>query len=154
MAFIMLKLLLRVQLLIDTVAMDREDIWKSLLMRIMYQQRSAMTWSSTMVKTLRIMLEYRCYPVWLYDEDGNVLTGELEPYTLAFPVPEVKGYLGNLKITKLGSDGKAVPGVRFMVTGEYGGELSGESGADGKLGFSLPSGYSYEISEDSAPEDI
>ena len=88
------------------------------------------------------------------DEDGNVLTGELEPYTLAFPVPEVKGYLGNLKITKLGSDGKAVPGVRFMVTGEYGGELSGESGADGKLGFSLPSGYSYEISEDSAPEDI
>ena len=88
------------------------------------------------------------------DEDGNVLTGELEPYTLAFPVPEVKGYLGNLKITKHGSDGKTVPGVRFSVAGEYGGELCGESGADGKLGFSLPSGYSYEISEDSAPEDI
>lgn len=26
-----------------------------------------------MVKTLRIMLEYRCYPVWLYDEDGNIV---------------------------------------------------------------------------------
>ena len=26
-----------------------------------------------MVKTLRIMLEYRCYPVWLYDENGNIV---------------------------------------------------------------------------------
>ncbi len=26
-----------------------------------------------MVKTLRIMLEYRCYPVWLYDEDGHIV---------------------------------------------------------------------------------
>ena len=26
-----------------------------------------------MVKTLRIMLEYHCYPVWLYDEDGNII---------------------------------------------------------------------------------
>ena len=26
-----------------------------------------------MVKTLRIMLEYRCYPVWLYDEEGNII---------------------------------------------------------------------------------
>ncbi len=42
-------------------------------MRIMYQQRSAMTLSRTMVKTLRIMLEYRCYPVWLYDEDENIV---------------------------------------------------------------------------------
>ncbi len=26
-----------------------------------------------MVKTLRIMLEYHCYPVWLYDEYGNIV---------------------------------------------------------------------------------
>lgn len=26
-----------------------------------------------MVKKLRIMLEYHCYPVWLYDEDGDVI---------------------------------------------------------------------------------
>lgn len=26
-----------------------------------------------MIKTLRLMLEYRCYPVWLYDEDGNIV---------------------------------------------------------------------------------
>lgn len=26
-----------------------------------------------MIKTLRIMLEYRCYPVWLYDEEGNIV---------------------------------------------------------------------------------
>ncbi len=26
-----------------------------------------------MVKTLRIMLEYHCYPVWLYDENGDIV---------------------------------------------------------------------------------
>lgn len=26
-----------------------------------------------MIKTLRIMLEYHCYPVWLYDEAGNIV---------------------------------------------------------------------------------
>lgn len=26
-----------------------------------------------MIKTLRIMLEYHCYPVWLYDEEGMVV---------------------------------------------------------------------------------
>jgi len=26
-----------------------------------------------MIKTLRLMLEYHCYPVWLYDENGNVV---------------------------------------------------------------------------------
>ena len=26
-----------------------------------------------MIKTLRIMLEYRCYPVWLYDEEDNIV---------------------------------------------------------------------------------
>ena len=26
-----------------------------------------------MIKTLRIMLEYRCYPVWLYDENGTIV---------------------------------------------------------------------------------
>ena len=28
---------------------------------------------SDMIKTLRLMLEYRCYPVWLYDEAGNII---------------------------------------------------------------------------------
>ena len=26
-----------------------------------------------MINTIRLMLEYRCYPVWLYDEDGNIV---------------------------------------------------------------------------------
>jgi len=26
-----------------------------------------------MIKTLRIMLDYHCYPVWLYDEEGNIV---------------------------------------------------------------------------------
>lgn len=26
-----------------------------------------------MIKTLRLMLEYHCYPVWLYDENGEVV---------------------------------------------------------------------------------
>lgn len=26
-----------------------------------------------MIKTLRLMLEYKCYPVWLYDEKGNIV---------------------------------------------------------------------------------
>lgn len=24
------------------------------------------------MKTLKVQLEYKCYPVWIYDEDGNV----------------------------------------------------------------------------------
>lgn len=26
-----------------------------------------------MVKKIRIMLDYKCYPVWLYDEDGDII---------------------------------------------------------------------------------
>ena len=26
-----------------------------------------------MVKEIRILLDYQCYPVWLYDEDGDVI---------------------------------------------------------------------------------
>ena len=26
-----------------------------------------------MINKIRVMLEYRCYPVWLYDEDGDVI---------------------------------------------------------------------------------
>lgn len=26
-----------------------------------------------MIKTLRIMLEYHCYPVWMYNEEGNIV---------------------------------------------------------------------------------
>lgn len=26
-----------------------------------------------MIKTLRLMLEYKCYPVWLYDENDNII---------------------------------------------------------------------------------
>ena len=26
-----------------------------------------------MLKKIRVMLDYRCYPVWLYDEDGDII---------------------------------------------------------------------------------
>ncbi|MDO4394221.1 MAG: hypothetical protein Q4C80_07410 [Bacillota bacterium] len=26
-----------------------------------------------MVKKIRVMLEYKCYPIWLYDEDENIV---------------------------------------------------------------------------------
>ena len=26
-----------------------------------------------MIKKLRLMLDYHCYPVWLYDESGNII---------------------------------------------------------------------------------
>lgn len=26
-----------------------------------------------MVKKIRIMLDYKCYPVWLYDENGDII---------------------------------------------------------------------------------
>lgn len=26
-----------------------------------------------MVKKIRIMLDYKCYPVWLYDEEGDII---------------------------------------------------------------------------------
>lgn len=26
-----------------------------------------------MIKKIRVMLEYHCYPVWLYDEDGDIV---------------------------------------------------------------------------------
>ena len=34
------------------------------------------------MKKLKLMLDYQCYPIWIYDEDGkfvdNELTGEIE----------------------------------------------------------------------------
>lgn len=30
-----------------------------------------------MVKTIRLLLEYGCYPVWLYDEEGGVIDTRL-----------------------------------------------------------------------------
>ena len=29
-----------------------------------------------MVKKIRVMLDYKCYPVWLYDEDENIVDME------------------------------------------------------------------------------
>ena len=26
-----------------------------------------------MIRTLRLMLDYKCYPVWLYDDAGNII---------------------------------------------------------------------------------
>lgn len=32
-----------------------------------------------MKKEIRFMLEYECYPIWIYDENGNLIDNDLVP---------------------------------------------------------------------------
>lgn len=66
MAFIMLKLLLRVQLLIDTVAMDREDIFSG---------RNPLCW-----RALPPFMERQPYNRYRVVQPFDVKAGEIAPW--------------------------------------------------------------------------
>ena len=81
-------------------------------------------------------------------EDGNPML------TMYFKVPKVRGYVGNLEFTKIGSDTNgALAGATFALTGTDWSAPSVITETDGKVSFSkIPSGATYTLQETATPE--
>ena len=90
------------------------------------------------------------------DENGEWPTSEDALKEAEFAVPVVKGYVADLDFTKVGSDtGDKLTGAQFTLADESGAIWSSAktSDADGKVEFTnIPSGYTYTLTETSAPE--
>ncbi|MGN0972059.1 MAG: SpaA isopeptide-forming pilin-related protein, partial [Aristaeellaceae bacterium] len=97
--------------------------------------------------------------------DGNLTVSD--PKTVDFPVPAVKGYLGELQFTKRDQLGRLLAGAEFTLTHDTAacGACRGDgqtsvkvpvmtvwSDSDGKVSFSgIPSGHQYTLTETKAP---
>ena len=99
-----------------------------------------------------------------------VESGKIVDKTIQFPIPDVKGYLGNLTFTKVdgygdGLGGTALPGAQFQFIHSASCEQCDQIGhlvaintqndtsdADGNVKFSnIPSGHCYQLYENVAP---
>ena len=104
------------------------------------------------------------YQVWMHTEaDGfqkdtpyslgaaslSFKVGEGDPKTVAFPEVAAKGYLGELNFDKVNEKGQALSGATFQLASAAK-TMTAESAAN--VAFSsIPSGYTYTLSEASAP---
>ena len=89
------------------------------------------------------------------DDDGNpIASGENPMLTMYFKVPKVRGYVGNLEFTKIGSDtSEALAGATFALTGTDWSAPSVTTGEDGKVSFAkIPSGATYTLQETVTPD--
>ena len=89
------------------------------------------------------------------DDDGNpIASGENPMLTLYFKVPKVRGYVGNLEFTKIGSDtNEALAGATFALTGTDWSAPSVTTGEEGKVSFAkIPSGATYTLQETVTPD--
>lgn len=97
-------------------------------------------------------------------ENGNLTVSD--PKTINFPIPSVRGYLGELKFQKTDMSGHALAGAEFTlqhaatckVCRGDGGSVSVASqtvasGADGLVAFDkIPSGHTYLLTETKVPD--
>lgn len=105
-------------------------------------------------------LTYRTFTI----VDGNTTFSDLR--TIDFPIPAVKGYLGELTFEKQGTDGNLLAGAIFTLTHDTEncalcrgngepvamGVMTGTSGTDGVVRFAnIPSGHIYKLEETQAP---
>ena len=72
--------------------------------------------------------------------------------TAVFDVPQVCGYLGDVKLNKTDASGKALPGARFRLGNAELGSREAVSDSTQVCFASVPSGRSYTLEEISAPE--
>ena len=83
-------------------------------------------------------------------EDGNPML------TMYFKVPKVRGYVGNLEFTKIGSDtNEALAGATFALTGTDPdwSATYGPTEENGQVSFvNIPSGATYTLQETVTPE--
>ena len=83
-------------------------------------------------------------------EDGNPML------TMYFKVPKVRGYVGNLEFTKIGSDTNgALAGATFALTGTAPdwSATYGPTEENGQVSFvDIPSGATYTLQETATPE--
>ena len=91
--------------------------------------------------------------IYVDDEGTHIQSGKNPMLTMYFKVPKVRGYVGNLEFTKIGSDtGEPLPGATFSLSniGWYATPVT--TGADGKVSFTnIPSGAQYTLTETAAP---
>ncbi len=99
-------------------------------------------------------------------ENGETVVSEEK--SLDFPVPEVKGYLGELTFTKVDQDGSPLPGVTFTLSHDTTTcstcrgdgtssvaleDMTATSDKDGVVSFTdIPSGHTYTLTETTVPE--
>ncbi|MCD7950504.1 MAG: VWA domain-containing protein, partial [Erysipelotrichaceae bacterium] len=97
------------------------------------------------------------------DSSGNETSG-----TIDFPVPEVKGYLGELTFTKVDQNGDAVKGAVFTLSHDTStcdecrgdgstsvtiSDMTATSDENGTVSFTnIPSGHTYTLTETSVPD--
>lgn len=91
------------------------------------------------------------------DENGEWPTSEDALKEAEFAVPVVKGYVADLDFTKIASDTeKALLGAQFQLedtSDVISWSSQAASGSNGKVEFTnIPSGYTYTLTETSAPE--
>ena len=92
---------------------------------------------------------------YFVDNEGNEIKSGNDPMlTLYFKVPKVRGFVGNLEFTKIGSDTEEpLAGAAFKLTGTDWSATSASTGEDGKVSFTnIPSGAKYTLEETSTPK--
>ena len=91
------------------------------------------------------------------DNDGKpIASGKNPMLTMYFKVPKVRGYVGNLEFTKIGSDTNgALAGATFALTGTDPdwSATYGPTEENGQVSFvNIPSGATYTLQETATPE--
>ena len=91
------------------------------------------------------------------DNDGEpIASGKNPMLTMYFKVPKVRGYVGNLEFTKIGSDtNEALAGATFALTGTDPdwSATYGPTEENGQVSFvNIPSGATYTLQETVTPE--
>ncbi|MGN0772558.1 MAG: VWA domain-containing protein, partial [Candidatus Ventricola sp.] len=109
----------------------------------------------------RTTLQYRT----IQGTDGNLTVSD--PQTVDFLIPSVKGYLSELRFTKVDTQGGIVPGAEFLLSHDTStcdicrgdgtsvtvADQTQTSGQDGSVSFTnIPSGHTYTLEETKVPD--
>jgi hypothetical protein len=122
--------------------------------------RGKTTYTYTMTYSVRLATEKSGFEAnKYYPTNGytylSVPKASGDPDKLAFTVPAVKGFLGNLSFTKTDLDGTSLSGAKFTLSSTTNGinwTMEAESAQNGAIVFNnIPSGCSFKLVESAAP---
>lgn len=91
--------------------------------------------------------------IFVDDEGDPIKSGENTMLTMYFKVPKVKGYVGSLEFTKIGSDTQStLAGATFSLSNDDWSATPVTTDSNGKVSFTnIPSGHIYTLSETATP---